>query len=826
MRTQAAVARGVVLLLTGALLVVAAPAAVVGQDPGSQDGGDPLDLEWTMTQLEPGWSPDGVFFGGVEALPSGEFLVVGGTWTPGQLALAWGSADGLAWEPVRVPGAEGKVMTDVVAVGDGFAVTGNQLFEDRWSAFVWNSPAGPDKLKKPQRIQDAVPKQLLVTPDGPVLVADKVEGGERIAAEYSFRPAQKAKKGKKARKAAWVGRTIDAQPIERSHRMAESPDGVRLMVSWALGDDRSLTYGLWRSDDGKTWLRAEPPSADPGVASEGLGVVWVPSGFVLATNDPVSAGASGRLWHSIDGLEWTPVATSNMIHGLEATAAGVLAFTGPTFDPTMEVPTSTVLWSADGRDWSEAFVEAFRSGRINAAAMAPDGRVVAIGTVAGADPSEAQPRIWLGQPSAPVAGDGSSDDIAAQPVAQPEIEWTLGYDGTANRFVASSTGGSMCDRYGEGARPTDDGLGCWYAPGELGFLRDLGFEGEVAGFSVTDHADDVLVFMEAREAPEQRFDATGLEWARIDADDQLLQNAVGAPGAVVGEAFDMTPGPRVAFFARLSEPPTADGDSISFNINTYLDSDVTNDMLRSVEPSGPTGGGDANVAVGWTYPEGESERQPSVAVWSNAERSLLPGNVVGGPSEDPPGVWAIVGPEHVGERFNSAMLTTPMGSPTLVDRIEGASGPFSSFELDGTTQAYFGGFTMDGTANIPGKDFQLVFETPYARLFEGGTARIGFLADTTEDFFEQGFETTDSTISMGVSLLTGASGISSIELRPAEGALVAVDSQGEPVAAAALAESGQLAEINAALAEILALSMSSRIELADGQEVHLGASGT
>ena len=100
MRTQVTVARGAVSLLIGALLAVAAPAAVVGQDASPSEGGAPLDLEWTMVQLEPRWSPDGLFFAGVEALLSGEFLVVGGTRTPGQLALAVRSADGLTWEPV------------------------------------------------------------------------------------------------------------------------------------------------------------------------------------------------------------------------------------------------------------------------------------------------------------------------------------------------------------------------------------------------------------------------------------------------------------------------------------------------------------------------------------------------------------------------------------------------------------------------------------------------------------------------------------------------------------------------------------------------------
>lgn len=431
------------------------------------------------------------------------------------------------------------------------------------------------------------------------------------------------------------------------------------------------------------------------------------------------------------------------------------------------------------------------------------------------------PRIVAGTAALVLVGGLLGGAVAAQ----SDAGWTLDYRKKANRFVASAADDSMCARYGEDAKVTDDGVGCWYAPGELSFLETLGFEGDVSGFSVTDPAGDVFVFAEGRPAPDQRYDATGIEWATIDADSDLLQAAADTPGAIVGDGFDTTPGPRVALFAHLSEPAVADGDVLSLNINTYLDTDITNDMVRPVDPSRPNGGGDLNIALGWVYRDGDTERQATVGVWSEAAQSVMPSDIVAGPSEDPPGVWAIIGPEHLGDRFNSMVISSPTSSPTLIDGIEGASGPFGSFELDGNTQAYFTGFTMDGTANIPGKDFQLVFETPYAPLFEGGTARIGYLADTSEDFFEQGFETTDSTISMGLSLPTGATGLSSIELQPLKKTKVAVDNQKKPVTVRQWLKGDQLAEINDALAEILALSMSSRIELADGQEVHIGAGG-
>jgi hypothetical protein len=337
-------------------------------------------------------------------LPDGTYLVVGGTWTPAQTAFAWTSGDGMTWEPAFVPGSEGVVMSYLTALDDGFVATGNQLFEDRWTSFVWTSPGGVDLLKKPQAIKDAVIKQVLITPDGPLLVADTVKDGERIAAVYDLKAAKakKGKKGKKVKKAAkakWVGQLVtDAAPFERAHRMAQSPEGVRVLISWATGEDRSLSYGLWRSEDGKTWSRADAPSIDPDIATQPAAVRWSPSGFVLATNDPADAGATGRLWHSIDGLSWEPVATTKMIFALEDSPLGLLAFTGPPFDPGLERSASTVLWSADGLDWTEMEVPALEQGRIMSAAIAPDGTVVAIGTIEGADLSESLPRIWLGRP--------------------------------------------------------------------------------------------------------------------------------------------------------------------------------------------------------------------------------------------------------------------------------------------------------------------------------------------------------------------------------------------------------------------------------------------
>jgi hypothetical protein len=407
--------------------------------------------------------------------------------------------------------------------------------------------------------------------------------------------------------------------------------------------------------------------------------------------------------------------------------------------------------------------------------------------------------------------------------AQSDADWSLEFDEAANRFVAKASEGTLCDSYGEGAVVTDAGDGCQYAPTTLSFLPALGFGGDASGFTVTDRTDDVMVFMESRPADPQRYDITGLDWAVIEADEALMQGAVETAGAVTGEAFDDKPGPRVATFVHLSEPPVLEGDSLSMNTNTFADDDINNDFVRSLDSSFPNGSGDTNVSAGWSYLDDPTVRSHAVNVWSNAAQDLLPGNIVAGPSEDPPGVWALTGPEHFSDRVNVVVLTAPLDVPLLIDRVEGTRGSFASFELDGTTQMYLDGFTMDGTAKVPGADFQLVFHTPYALLFEGGTANIGFLIDAQEDTFSKGFETTDRTLSLGLSLPTGATGLTSIEFAPAEEATVEVANSDKPVALDEWLQGGQLAEFNEAVAEILALSMSSRFELAESQEVSLGA---
>jgi hypothetical protein len=406
-------------------------------------------------------------------------------------------------------------------------------------------------------------------------------------------------------------------------------------------------------------------------------------------------------------------------------------------------------------------------------------------------------------------------------VAEDEPDRALSYDKAAKRFVVASPG-SMCDRFGEGAALTDEGDGCWYAPTQLGFLEELGFDGDSNGFSAVDAEGDVLVFQESRPAEEQRFDVTGLRWAEIDATEALLEGAATASGAVVGDAYDRTAGRRVAMFVALSEPPIRDGDTLALNTNTYADDEIANDMVRSLDPAFPNGGGDTNISAGWSYVDDENVRTPAIAVWSEAQHNLIPGDIVAGPSEDPPGVWAIIGREHLGDHFNVVVLTKPLDAPTLIDRVEGAAGPFASFALDGKTQPYIEGFTMAGTANVPGSDFQLTLHTPYAPLFAGGKARIGFLMDTHEDFFEKDVETTADTIALGLSLPTGATGITSIELLPSKKTEVDVGDQAKAVALKKWLKGEQLAEINAAVRELMSLSMSSRFELAEGQEVTLG----
>ena len=124
---------------------------------------------------------------------------------------------------------------------------------------------------------------------------------------------------------------------------------------------------------------------------------------------------------------------------------------------------------------------------------------------------------------------------------------------------------------------------------------------------------------------------------------------------------------------------------------------------------------------------------------------------------------------------------------------------------------------------MPGNDFQLTFHTPYAPLFEGGKARIGFLMGTRRTSSRRTSRRPIAPSSWVSRCRPEPPGSPAIEFMPSKKTKVEVDGQKKPVALKQWLKGDQLAEINAAVRQIMGLSMASRFELADGQEVSLGA---
>ena len=111
-----------------------------------------------------------------------------------------------------------------------------------------------------------------------------------------------------------------------------------------------------------------------------------PSGFILAVNRDLAGmdGATGELWHSPEGQEWTLVATSDVPFGALVTSpARQVAFgsrlMGPVTDALDAAP-MVVFVSSDGLDWQASRHEELDGVKVTAATSITSGEVVGVGS--------------------------------------------------------------------------------------------------------------------------------------------------------------------------------------------------------------------------------------------------------------------------------------------------------------------------------------------------------------------------------------------------------------------------------------------------------------
>jgi hypothetical protein len=315
--------------LMGAL--VAAPAAAQDPSPGATDA---LTTEpWPARTLK-----------GAEAITAGNdrFVVVGGRGGGKPLAKAWTSDDGLIWTKAPAsPELEGAVMSEVIAVDDGFVALGTDA-KDHIAA--WHSPDGLtwERGRVEKSRKKGLQADLRDVVDGPGgLLAFGVFTGQELGGQRLWHSADGL---------AWerVAAPVDSDVIIES--LAEIPGGYLLIGHpWDGGNS------YWRSDDGLTWepvedapwLRDVATTSDGTVVGIGLADIWSSADLetweqVWQSPNPKSGDDEEELhWLAWDGARL--VTTGNVAYGYQ-----------PCLDGAGFCPLEPLMLSSDGRSWTES----------------------------------------------------------------------------------------------------------------------------------------------------------------------------------------------------------------------------------------------------------------------------------------------------------------------------------------------------------------------------------------------------------------------------------------------------------------------------------------
>ncbi len=365
-------------LLVVCLLVVGAGSA---EALGSDEGDQPAPLVWTRLgrPLGGGTAYDYV------TLPDGSMLAVGSL---GDSARVWHSADGITWDEVRPPGQRNAWVSSVAAAAHGIVATGTRTDPERGTGqgVVWTSEDGLDWSER-HTFPGATPVEAIATRDGYAVVTQEIPADEttRVSVWHSA-----------------TGEEWEASPVYDSQgeivfvgAAAHAAAGAWVIVGMDSGTSEPR---LWRSDDGRTWEASEWAAQDPHWVGGPL--VATPTGFLLGLvrprglpADDADLAPQSTIWHSLDGRDWTEVATSEeAIVAMTAGPTGVLALAEP-FErggPKSDWPVS-VLRSRDGFDWTAEEVPALKGLPMKRLVAMPGGRVLAI--------RELRDITWLGQPA-------------------------------------------------------------------------------------------------------------------------------------------------------------------------------------------------------------------------------------------------------------------------------------------------------------------------------------------------------------------------------------------------------------------------------------------
>jgi len=266
----------------------------------------------------------------VTAGPAG-FVAVGGECCPDRAAV-WTSQDGLAWQRVGDQGSfDGAVMTSTTAWAGGLVAVGCVVDLECTGTAVWTSSNGTDWSRV------ALGRDI-----GAAYLGDITASGEVLVA---------------------VGTTDRDQP---------GPPAIFVSL------------------DAQTWTRADVPSVPMALSSVTAGtdgIVAVGRSLDELTGLPVSLVLT-----SPDGAAWTTVTSDKFARAdVEDILVGPAGYVMSGRLKRGEAGIAAAWHSPDGRTWSR--VVPGPEGAMRAVAVAPDGRLVAVGHVT--EDERSMPGVWI-----------------------------------------------------------------------------------------------------------------------------------------------------------------------------------------------------------------------------------------------------------------------------------------------------------------------------------------------------------------------------------------------------------------------------------------------
>jgi hypothetical protein len=362
---------------------------LVAATPGSAQTSP--EIAWTQATDVTGFGPD-VQLNGVAGLPDGRLVLVAGD-ISSDAARAWTSEDGAFWEPARLPGPQ-EWPADVASTEAGAIAVGVRSEGDL--GLIWTTTDGT--WGRPERVERANFRDVLVSPDGVSIVGDAMKkNGRGIPTLW-----------RSGDRGSWDATPIPAEGDFTVIKHVRLPAGPWLAFGYDFDVETQQSLDrLYRSEDGVTWTAVDGPPDGPEGASALADIEVGPPGFIAVG----SVGAStsddrhGAIWTSADGLAWEPVASSpSGLTAVTAGPSGLYAFSHPRLDEatfTWVDDAAQLLHSTDGSTWKQLDATAFDGAGVQRAAIAPDGRVLATGRLTrGLEFDTKQPSVWVGQPRA------------------------------------------------------------------------------------------------------------------------------------------------------------------------------------------------------------------------------------------------------------------------------------------------------------------------------------------------------------------------------------------------------------------------------------------